>query len=276
MANAKKVLLVTTFKDAVANGLTKSLQDLKMARKEMRAAGYDLDVVCIDDASTDSTYDTLRESVKSYSGTVKLIKHYTALGRGSCFIGGLREALSPLGKSELDETIVLMADLAAKAPHDPHLFLEHVKLLEGNEGGVVVGSTLYEDSRTLDDVEMRQMGYLQWCSLGATGDSFHIQNPAYQIGIAKHFMRALRNYDIYTSNWPSYTDEEWPGPGVPGVMLNMLVIAGAILNGVTLPVYGEWKPSREWNILQKHAKATMLHLEVAKWMLEDEVFNKDD
>lgn len=267
----KKVILVTTFHNS-ESVLGQALVNLLAARNAMKQAGYQLDVQFVDDASTDGTVQKLMDFSEKFPGNMSLLFHVEALGRGPCFIEGLRAGLRMLGESAAQDTIMMMVDLCAKAPHDPGLFPEHLNILEENEGAVIVGSTLYE-SRTLDDVEMRQMGHLQWCSLCASGDSFHIQNPAYQIGKADYFRKALRYYDRYASKWSEYTDEEWPGPGVPGVVLTMLTIAGASLFGVTLPVYGEWRPNRPWRVLEEHAKATMLHLEVAQWMLQDDVFD---
>ena len=214
--------------------------------------------------------EVIQVFLPEFPGEKILTVNKESRGRGPCFIGGIRNALEMIGSDE-DATIIL-ADLCGKAPHDPTLFPGFLELLSENPHRVVVGSTRYP-THTNDDYEMRAMASLQYYRFGADGEVFNIQSPALMIGPARLFKEALRKYDIYVENFPKYCDSPWPGPGVPGALLCMLYLSGAKLHGVTLPIFGEWRPSRTWEVLTPHMIGTILHIEVPMEIRKDGLFD---
>ncbi|NTW30372.1 MAG: hypothetical protein HGB34_01520 [Candidatus Moranbacteria bacterium] len=63
-----------------------------------------------------------------------------------------------------------------------------------------------------------------------------------------------------------------PTFALPGVLLNMLSLAGASIEGVELDPLGDWVPGRSQEELNKYLWATMKHLAMAGWMAEDGLF----
>jgi hypothetical protein len=261
----RKAVVVSTFRNSTKDAID-VLDALVASQEALSKIGYKIGVCFTDDNSEDETYvDYL---ACHYFDGFALRRNAESRGRGYCFIEGLREALIGLD----DDDVIVLADLCGKAPHDPMLFIAHLSLLKGCPSRIIVGSTRYE-TLTRDDCEMRAMGALQYYKFGADGEPFNIQSPALQIGRVEYFRKALEFYDIYVSSYPKYTDEPFPGPGVPGVLLRMLSFAGAKLHGVTLPVFGEWRPSRIWEQLQPHMQGTILHAEIAEVMQKDGLFD---
>jgi len=263
----RKAVVVSTFRNSTKDAID-VLDALVASREALSQIGYKIGVCFTDDNSEDETYEMLVDYLARHFDGFALRRNAESRGRGYCFIEGLREALIGLD----DDDVIVLADLCGKAPHDPKIFKDHLSLLESYPARIVVGSTRYE-TLTRDDCEMRAMGALQYFKFGAYGQPFNIQSPALQIGRVEHFKEALKFFDIYVENYSKYTDEPFPGPGVLGIMLSMLSFAGAMLYGVTLPVYGEWRPSRTWEELQPHMRGTILHAEIAEQMGKDGLFD---
>lgn len=266
---SKPLVIASTFSGEACDA-TKVLNLATQSETDFATLGYKTSVCFTVNGEREPTEEVVKVFLPSFPGEKKLIVNETREGRGPCFIAGIRNALEIIGD---DDGTIITADLCGKAPHDPTLFLQFLELLNGNPDRVVVGSTLY-DSNTIDDGEMRTMGYLQWAEYGADGDYFHIQSPALMIGSAVLFEKALRYYDIYVANFPKYSGGlPMPGPGVPGIMLCMLNMAGAKLHGVTLPVFGEWRPSRTLKELHPHMMGTVLPIVNSKQMQKDGLFD---
>lgn len=266
----KKLVIASAFNGNACDA-SLVLNLLAQSESEFRGLGYETSLCFTVNGKEEPTEEVVRVFFPSFPGEKKLVVNEERKGRGPCFIGGVRNALEMIGSSIQDATIIT-ADLCGKAPHDPELFGKYLKMLENHPNRVVVGSTRY-DTLTIDDCEMRAMALYQYCKFGADGDVFNIQSPALMIGPATLFQKALQLHDIYVENYPKYTSEPWPNPGVPGLLLCMLSYAGAKLHGVTLPVFGEWRPSRTWEELFPHMKATILHPEIAEQMKKDGLFD---
>lgn len=270
--NMEKTLIITSTFSGGACDASMVLGLLEQSQSSFKGLGYKTGLCFTVNGSEEPTEEVVEIFFPSFPGEKQMLVNKERQGRGPCFIGGVKNALEMIGPSVQDATIIT-ADLCGKAPHDPRLFPPFLKMLEGHPNKVVVGSTRY-DSKSIDDYEMRAMAFYQYCKFGADGEPFNIQSPALVVGPAVLFQKALQLYDIYIENYPKYTDEPWPGPGVPGLLLCMLYFAGAKLHGVTLPVFGEWRPSRTWEQLFPHMKATILHAEIADQMKKDGLFDQ--
>ncbi|NTV41580.1 MAG: hypothetical protein HGA61_04910 [Candidatus Moranbacteria bacterium] len=267
---SRKLVITSTFSGGACDA-SMVLNLLQISENDFRRLDFVTGLCFTVNGKEEQIENVVRMFLPGFPGKEKiLVVNETTKGRGPCFIAGIRNALEMIGDDE--SAVIITADLCGKAPHDPRLFRQYLEILKDNPDRAIVGSTLY-DSSTIDDGEMRTMGYYQWIKFGAVGDPFNIQSPALIIGSATFFKEALRLYDVYVDNYSNYTTEPWPGPGVPGLILCLLSFVGAKLYGVTLPVFGEWRPSRTWEQLIPHMKATILHAEVAEAMEKDGLFD---
>lgn len=274
----KKDLVVTsTFSgDAVTGGacnVSVVLNMLRLSQEELAELGFRTSLCFTVNGEGEQIKEVVEIFLPEFPGEKMLTVNKESKLRGPCFIGGVRNALEMIG-SDLQEAIIITADLCGKAPHDPSLFAAFLQMLEGNPDRVIVGSIRYDNfPMTIDDCEMRSMGFYQWAKFGADGEPFNIQSPALIVGPARLFKEALRMHEIYEENYPKYISEPWPGPGVPGLLLCLLSFAGARLHGATLPIFGEWRPSRPWEVLLPNMIGTIVHGEVAEQMKKDGLFD---
>ncbi|MEI6650745.1 MAG: hypothetical protein WCL23_04930 [Candidatus Moraniibacteriota bacterium] len=245
--------------------------------------GYEVILCLTDDASDDDTYGVLKGALETFPGEVKLFRSNPRKFRGPAFVIGLEYALSALTESEYHDSVIILCDLCAKAPHDPHEFphlLRSVEFFDAREKMIVVGSTYY-GGLTNDDFELQGMGALQFyeaakfSGISSKGEPCNIQSPGLLAATADLFAKAIKNYRIFDKNFENFAkDPARPGPGTPGIILMMLAIAGGGVYGHTLPVppYGDWRPCRSWDELMPHMQGTLKYLGVIKAMFRAGLF----
>lgn len=219
----QKLVITSTFSGGACDA-SMVLGLLEQSQSSFKGLGYNTGLCFTVNGSEEPTEEVVEIFFPSFPGEKQLVVNKERKGRGPCFIGGVRNALEMIGLDQ-DATIIT-ADLCGKAPHDPRLFQQFLEMLKDYPNRVVVGSTRY-DSKTIDDYEMRAMAFYQYHKFGANGEPFNIQSPALMVGSAALFQKALELHDIYVENYPKYTDEPWPGPGVPGLLLCMLYTSPA-------------------------------------------------
>ncbi len=215
----------------------------------LAAQGSALEMLVIDDNSSDQTTRILSDMEREYSWLTVRINEKN-LGNGVNIIAGYEWA------SEADIAGCLDAD----GEHSPYAMIRHLRLItEGTHDGVV-GSIIFpdHDANHHDRNMMRYHGGMQ-AALAKIDGMFYIQSPGYNLHKAVKVKEALRLLPLYQEFFAANSAEAFPRWGVHGVMIHLLSIgADARIKAAYLECFGQ-SPNRSPEKLLLQANAANLH-----------------
>lgn len=97
-------------------------------------ASYNMDIIIIDDGSSDSTAEKVRAMIASLGDSIKLIMHPENMGKGKALITGFEYIIN----NDYFGTITLDAD----GQHDTDEINDFLKLVEAKDPDIIIGNRL--------------------------------------------------------------------------------------------------------------------------------------
>lgn len=217
----------------------------------LTARGHELEVLLINDNSTDGTREVLNTGCDQYQWLT--VRHNTKnLGNASNIIAGYRWG------ADSDADVVGCMD--ADGEHSPYALIRHLGMIERGECDGIAGSIIFpdHDANHHDRNMMRFWGGMQSAMAGVDG-MFYIQSPGYNLHQRHRVVHALGLFQDYQAFFAENSKEAFPRWGMHGVMIHLIAVgAGARIKAVYLECFGH-SPNRTPDKLLLQANAANIH-----------------
>lgn len=217
----------------------------------LMARGHGLEVLLIDDNSTDGTRGVLDAASDKYKW-LSVRHNEKNLGNAGNVIAGYRWGI------DSDADIVGCMD--ADGEHSPYAMIRHLGMIERGECDSVAGSIIFpdHDANHHDRNMMRFWGGMQAAMAGVDG-MFYIQSPGYNLHQRHRVAQALELFKKYQQFFTENTSELFPRWGLHGVMIHLISVGtGAHVKAVYLECFGH-SPNRTPDKLLLQANAANIH-----------------
>jgi glycosyltransferase involved in cell wall biosynthesis len=246
------------------DGLLSTLEGLLHLYTLLKAMQVDLEVLLIDDASTDETYNTINQCTFTQDSPW-LATHRNKQHQGHALVvmHGYAWAL------EGADNDTLVACCETDGSHEPlEIAICLWRHLRSGHVDSVVGTINYPDHlvSAADYASMRMLGELQTLAAGAT-EPFYVNSPGFQIHRAPVLRPVIENrLPRYVQFYTNFRDGQLPSWGIHGVILHLLGANGARIRTAYLGCYGQ-APSRSPEMLATRVSGELRHLNVVREFL---------
>lgn len=134
--------------------IDKLIEEWKEEEEKLEKEGYNLEIVAIDDKSTDNTKEEILKKVKKYEN-VKIIEHEK--NKGLC--GGINSGISYFSKKAKEEDLFVLMD--GDNTHEPKYIHEMIEKI--SVGNTCVIASRYEEGSSITGLSKRKRINEQIC-----------------------------------------------------------------------------------------------------------------
>ena len=236
----------------VAGSLAKILGEFADVELVLKAHGCKLEVLVINDNSTDETKLLLEGAIAKYAWLE--VKHNEQnLGNTGNIVAGYQWG------ADSDAEIVGCMD--ADGEHSPYAIIRHLDMIANGQCDGIVGSIIFPEHDCVNHNDrnmMRFWGGMQSDMAGIDG-RFYIQSPGYNLHQRHRVEKALDLFEGYKKFFSENSREEFPRWGFHGVMIHLISAGtGAHIKAAYLECFGS-SPNRTAEKLILQSGAANLH-----------------
>ncbi len=237
----------------VEKTLPSLIEEFEDLEQILRLRGHSLDVLIINDCSSDNTGKVLEQGAEKHLWLQ--VRHNTEN------LGNARNIISGYAWS-VDSDVDVVGCMDADGEHSPYAMIRHLKMMENNECDGVVGSIIFPDHNSPsyhDRNMMRFLGGMQSEIAGIDG-MFYIQAPGYNLHQRHRVAQALELFEKYKEFFAQNTDKELPRWGLHAVMIHLISVGtGGRIKAVYLECFGQ-SPNRTPEKLMLQSDAANTHV----------------